>query len=66
MSQQAQIDALEHLVMTIIRKNPTSLVLTNLFEDAKASVMSEKNPSGSDFKSEASSYLSHLKTTWNV
>jgi hypothetical protein len=66
MSQQAQIDALEHLVLTLIRKNPTGIVLNNLFEGAQASVMSEKNPSGSEFKSEACSYLEHLKTTWKL
>lgn len=66
MSQQAQIDALEHLVLTLIRKNQSSLSLANLFEDAQASVMSERNGSGNEYKSEASSYLAHLKTTWKL
>ena len=66
MSQQAQIDALEHLVLTLIKKNRTSLSTTELFEDAKASVMSEKNASGNEFKSEANSYLEHLQTIWKI
>jgi hypothetical protein len=66
MSQQAQIDALEHLVMTLIKKNRSSLSVSDLFEDAGASVMSERNASGNEFKSEAKSYLEHLKTIWKV
>lgn len=66
MSQQAQIDALEHLVLTLIKKNRTVLSTAKLFDDAKDSVMSERNASGSDFKTEASTYLDHLKTTWNL
>lgn len=66
MSQQAQIDALEHLVLTLIKKNRSSLSTAELFEDAQASVMSEKNASGHEFKTEASSYLEHLKTIWKV
>lgn len=66
MSQQAQIDALEHLVLTLIKSNRTALSTSQLFEDSKASVMSEKNASGSEFKTEAISYLDHLKTTWKL
>lgn len=64
MSQQAQIDALEHLVLTLIRKNRTSISTTDLIEDAKASVLSEKNASGTSEKSEAVAYLDHLKVVW--
>ena len=66
MSQQAQIDALEHLVLTLIRKNRASLSTTELFEDAQASVMSERNASGNELKSEANAYLEHLKTIWKI
>ncbi|WP_434681303.1 hypothetical protein J3P77_09435 [Pseudomonas sp. R1-18] len=66
MSQQAQIDALEHLVLTLIKKNRSSLSTTELFDDAKASVMSERNASGNEYKTEASSYLEHLQTTWKI
>lgn len=66
MSQQAQIDALEHLVLTLIKKNQLTLAATDLFEEAKASVMGERNASGSEFKSEANTYLDHLKTTWKL
>jgi len=64
MSQQAQIDALEHLVLTLIKKNGMGFVTTDLFEDAKASVMSEKNASGTSEKTEAVAYLDHLKVVW--
>ena len=66
MSQQAQIDALEHLVLTLIKKNRTALSTVDLFDDAKASVMSEKNASGNELKSEACSYLGHLQSTWKI
>jgi len=66
MSQQAQIDALEHLVLTLIKKNRTALSTAELFDDAKTSVMSEKNASGNEYKTEARSYLEHLETTWKI
>ncbi len=66
MSQQAQIDALEHLVLTLIKKNRSSLSTAELFADAKASVMSERNASGTDYKSESHKYLEHLETTWKI
>lgn len=61
MSNQAQVDALEHLLLTLLRKNGLSLTTSNLFEDAEASVMGENNASGTEIKSESVAYLKHLK-----
>lgn len=63
MSQQAQIDALEHLVLSLVKNAVRNgRTLDGLFEDAHGSVMSEKGPSGAVQKSEAAEYLlKHLK-----
>ncbi|GGU79439.1 hypothetical protein GCM10009504_40420 [Pseudomonas laurentiana] len=66
MSQQAQIDALEHLVFTLIKKNRSSLTTAELFADAKSSVMGEKNSSGTEHKAASHTYLEHLETIWKI
>lgn len=60
MSQQAQIDALEHLVLAILKTNAMSLNLNRVVESAEASIMSEDGPSGTSEKTQAREYLSHL------
>jgi hypothetical protein len=60
MSQQAQIDALEHLVLAILKTNALTLSLNQVVERAEASIMSEEGPPGTTEKTQAREYLSHL------
>jgi len=63
MSNQAQIDALEHLVLALVASSERyGRSVEGLFDDAHSSLMSEKGPSGAEQKSDATSYLlKHLK-----
>lgn len=60
MSQQAQIDALEHLVLAILRTNAMSLNLNRVIETAESSLMGSDGPPGSAEKAQAREYLDHL------
>lgn len=63
MSNQAQIDALEHLVLSLVKNAVREgRMLEGIFDDAHGSVMSEKGPGGTTQKTEAADYLmKHLK-----
>lgn len=60
MSQQAQLDALEHLVLAIIKNNEMMLVIKQIAETAKGSIMGSDGPPGAEQKAQASAYLDHL------
>lgn len=60
MSQQAQIDALEHLVLAILKTNTLTLNLNRVVETAEASIMSSDGPPGTTEKVQAREYLDHL------
>ncbi|MDD1011567.1 hypothetical protein M5G27_29335 [Pseudomonas shahriarae] len=60
--QQAQIDALESLLIALIKNNQMSTETSKVFTDAHSRVMSENGPSGTTQKTDAASYLEHLKT----
>lgn len=62
MNQQAQIDALEHLVMAMLKRNGLTLSTTYVFQDAEASIMGSDGPPGAMQKTEAVDYLAHLKS----
>lgn len=62
MNQQAQIDALEHLVMAMLKRNGLTLSTTYVFQDAEISIMGSDGPGGSTQKTEAREYLAHLKS----
>ena len=60
--QQAQIDALESLVIALFKNNQMSMVAYKAFDDAHARIMSEDGPPGTSEKSAAAEYLKHLRT----
>jgi hypothetical protein len=60
--QQAQIDALESLLIALIKNNQMSTDITKVFADAHSRIMSESGPAGTAETTEAASYLEHLKT----
>jgi len=62
MSQQAQIDALEHLLMAVLRTNVMTLNVGKVFEEAESSIMSSDGPPSAEQKTKATEYLAHLKS----
>lgn len=62
MSQQAQIDALEHLLMAVLRTNGMTLNVGKAFESAAESIMGSDGPPDHKGKTEAMNYLAHLKS----
>ena len=61
MSNQAQVDAIEHLLLAVLRLNKMSLTALNAFENAQASLMGSDGPGGPTQKTAAVEYLNHLK-----
>ena len=61
MSNQAQVDALEHLLLAILRTSAVSIPLPVIFEKAQSSILGSDGPGGPQQKSEAVEYLNHLK-----
>lgn len=61
MSQQAQIDALEHLLIAVLKKNKMTLQTESIFESAHGSIFGSDGPPGTTEKTAAASYLEHLK-----
>jgi hypothetical protein len=60
--QQAQVDAVESLLIALLKNNQMSTATSKVFADAHSRIMSESGPSGTTEKTEAASYLEHLKT----
>lgn len=61
MTNQAQIDAVEHLLLAVLKRTKMTLQSDQAFEDAQASLMGSDGPGGPKQKSEAAEYLAHLK-----
>lgn len=59
--QQAQLDALEHLLIGLLKTSGASIPRKAVFEKAESSLMSEYGPPGTDEKTAARKYLDHLK-----
>lgn len=64
MSNQAQVDALEHLLMAVLEQSTTKDV-ERLFEKAQGSIMGSAGPSGTTQKSQAYDYLRHIRINMN-
>lgn len=61
MSNQAQIDALEHLLLSVIKSSEVSVAAYEIFENAQSSIMGSNGPGGPTQKTAAMEYLKHLK-----
>lgn len=59
--QQAQIDALEHLLMAVLKSTPLRMEAYIAFEKAHGTIMGSDGPPGSEGKTAAMTYLEHLK-----
>lgn len=61
MSNQAQIDAVEHLLISMLKRAKMTLQADQVFDDARASVMGSDGPGGNQEKTAAYKYLEHLQ-----
>lgn len=61
MDNQAQVDALEHLLMAVLRSNSMLAEGFKAFERAHISLVDSEGPAGAQEKSAAVNYLNHLK-----
>ncbi|WP_349569475.1 hypothetical protein [Azotobacter salinestris] len=62
MSQQARIDALEHLLIAVLKLSKITLVVDTAFENAHSSIMGSDGPGGPAEKTKAVEYLNYLKS----
>ena len=61
MSNNAQVDAIEHLLMALLKSSQMSMTSYKLFEEALGSILGSDGPGGPTQKTAAADYLSHLK-----
>jgi len=61
MDNQAQVDAVEHLLLALLRRSKMTLQAKQVFEDAHASIMGSDGPGGPTQKTAAVDYLAHLE-----
>ncbi|WP_095162605.1 hypothetical protein [Pseudomonas sp. Irchel 3F5] len=59
--EQAQVDALEHLLMAVLKTSKASLPTEVVFEAARSSLAGSDGPPGTEEKTAARKYLDHLK-----
>ncbi len=62
MNNQAQIDALQHLLLAVLNSGLTTVPRASLFEQAQGSIMGSNGPSGPDQKSLAMDYLQFIQS----
>ncbi len=61
MTQQAQVDALEHLLLAVLKRNKMTLAVETVFEEAKGLILGSDGPGGPAEKTKAIEYLKHLE-----
>ncbi|UHG95828.1 hypothetical protein [Pseudomonas sp. 7-41] len=61
MSNQAQIDAIEQLLIAVLKSNPFKADAERVFEIANGGLAGSYGPPGSKQKVDAANYLNHLK-----
>ena len=61
MSNQAQVDALEHLLLAIMKTSTVSIPRPVIFEKAQSSLLGSDGPGGPQQKSEAVEYHKYLE-----
>ncbi|KPX42460.1 Uncharacterized protein ALO68_02331 [Pseudomonas syringae pv. helianthi] len=61
MSNKAQIDAVEHLLMAVLEEK-TTRDIERVFEKAQVSIMGSAGPGGPTQKTQAFEYLRHIRT----
>lgn len=67
MNNQAQIDALEHLLIAVLKSSVTNGVpLQDFFDRAHSSLLGSDGPGGPKEKSAAVDYLNHIKSQLGI
>jgi hypothetical protein len=61
MSNQAQIDAVEQLLIALLKAPEMNYVSSKVFENAKSALMGSDGPPGTTEKTQALNYLAHLR-----
>lgn len=61
MTNQAQIDAVEQLLMAVLKSNPFKADAERAFEKASSALLGSEGPPGTTEKTQAANYLAHLK-----
>ncbi|KPW43522.1 Uncharacterized protein ALO59_02352 [Pseudomonas amygdali pv. mellea] len=61
MDNQAQIDAVEQLLMAFLKGHPFRVDVEAAFIKADAALMGSDGPPGTKEKTQAANYLAHLK-----
>ncbi|QYX50274.1 hypothetical protein K3F43_02070 [Pseudomonas tussilaginis] len=58
---QAQVDAVEHLLMAFLKRSENAQVVAKVYEDAYASIMGSDGPPGTEEKMASLEYLNQLR-----
>lgn len=61
MELESRVEALEHLVAALLKKNPMTLNKQSVFEDAHASIMGSNGPGGPNKKTAAAEALRYIR-----
>ena len=61
MANQAQIDAVEQLLMAVLKLKSFQVDAERAFEKASVALMGSEGPPGTTEKTHAANYLAHLK-----
>ncbi|WP_447650970.1 hypothetical protein [Pseudomonas abietaniphila] len=61
MTNQAQIDAIEHLLMAMLKSHKFRVDVERAFDSASAALMGEDSPPGKEPKTQAANYLANLR-----
>lgn len=61
MANQAQVDAVEQLLIALLNTQEMNFVSSKAFEDAKSALMGSDGPPGTTEKTQAVNYLGHLR-----
>jgi hypothetical protein len=61
MANQAQVDAVEQLLIAFLSTQEMSFVSSKVFENAKSALMGSDGPPGTTEKTQAVNYLAHLR-----
>lgn len=58
---QAQVDAVEHLLMAFLKRSENAQIVAKVYEDAYASIMGSEGPAGIEEKEAALEHLNNLR-----
>lgn len=66
MANQAQIDAIEHLLLAWLKAHEFPVDVESAFADASGTLMGENGPPGTQANINGANYLAHLKSRYKI